>query len=220
MKLIERKKVINLRKQGMTISEIRKFVDVSKSTISLWISEVKLSNEALKIVSKKIKLAQIKSRETILKKTRINEYNTDLFAKKVVDSIIINKSTVQLLCSLLYECEGGKVKNGTFSFTNSDPNLIKVFLGLLRNSFSLDEAKFRVCIHLHNYHNPNIQLDFWSRVTSIPKGNFMKPYIKLSSGDYEKANYQGCINIRYYDVSIKRKLQAIFSQFTESHLYL
>jgi len=43
MKLIEKQKVIELRKRGMTLSEIQKLVSVSKGTISLWMRDIILT---------------------------------------------------------------------------------------------------------------------------------------------------------------------------------
>ena len=78
-KINEKRKVIELRKEGKTYSEIRKMVKVSKSTLSLWLKTYPLSGKQLERV-KKIKYRAIeKFRETMKIKRKIattTQYNT------------------------------------------------------------------------------------------------------------------------------------------------
>ena len=115
---------------------------------------------------------------------------------------------------MIYLCEGNKSLKSLTTFTNSDPNLISTFLYLFRNSFNLNEKKFRVLMHLHKYHNEEIQKNFWSK---IPKDQFNRTYLKPNSGKYKKRDYQGCIKVYYGDVSITRKLQSIAKMFMERY---
>ena len=48
----------------------------------------------------------------------------------------------KILCALIYWCEGAKVKTG-IAFTNSDPNLVRTFLHLLKTGFDIDEKNSR-----------------------------------------------------------------------------
>ena len=94
---------------------------------------------------------------------------------------------------------------------------ITTFIFLFRNSFKLDESKFRVLMHLHKYHNEKTEKDFWSKITKIPQNQFNKTYLKQNSGKYKKEGYQGCIKIYYGDVSIARKLRSIAKMFMERY---
>jgi hypothetical protein len=136
-------------------------------------------------------------------------------ARAEIKSLKINKNYSKLLCSLLYWCEGTKNSKNGVCFINSDPNLIKKFLTLLRASFELNEIKFRPCIHLHAYHSPEIQLDFWPRITNINKQQFIRPYIKPNSGKRIRQNYPGCISIRYHSNDLARRLLAIAKAYFE-----
>ncbi|MBI4812147.1 hypothetical protein HY798_01690 [Candidatus Falkowbacteria bacterium] len=119
---------------------------------------------------------------------------------------------LKIYCALLYYCEGAK-SGYYFQFTNSDPELVKVFLSLLRSSFSIDESKFRISLHLHSYHSARKQIGFWSEITQIPKRKFIKPYRKINSGKRMKADYQGCVNIKYYDTKLAREILGIGKAF-------
>ncbi|MDQ5968896.1 MAG: hypothetical protein QG579_53 [Patescibacteria group bacterium] len=218
MKIKEKRTAISLRKRGMTISEIQKVVHVSKSSISLWIRDVQLSPMESERIENKITAGQLRSREVIKQKSVNKLAEINKFARESFKRVEVTKSLEILLCACLYEGEGNKGFNQSLSFTNSDPKMISTFLGLLRSGFDVDESKFRVCIHLHHYHDKNKQLEFWSNITRIPKSQFMKPFMKKNSGLYKKEGYAGCISIRYYDISLKRKLMSIFKELV-SHYF-
>jgi hypothetical protein len=123
----------------------------------------------------------------------------------------------KFICALIYYCEGAKDKTGGVGFTNSDPKLIKVFLMLLRNNYNIDESKFRICMHLHEYHNFEQQIKFWSKVTNIKKGQFIKPYNKPNTGKRIKEGYQGCLSVKYHSSDLQKQLlmtaEAFFDKF-------
>ena len=125
----------------------------------------------------------------------------------------MSKSVAKLLCAMIYYCEGAKNTRSSLIFINSDPQLIQSFLKLLRRVFVLDERKFRVCLHLHSYHNQDQQISFWSKITRIPKNQFIKPYIKDHTGIRKREGYQGCASIRYHDTNLSKQLLMMAKAF-------
>ena len=216
MKTKERLAAIELRKRGHSLNEIVKVLDVSKSSASLWVSDVVLSKKAEKILLSKSTAGQLASQKAIKAKTVIKDQLASNAANLVLSNLILSKEYAKLLCAMIYYCEGRKSVREGMSFTNSDPGLISIFLRLFRGAFELYEEKFRVCVHLHSYHDPKKQLKFWSKTTNIPLRQFIKPYLKPSSGMYKKEGYPGCINVRYGDVRISRELRAIALRFMKN----
>ncbi len=217
MKVLEKHKAIALRKSGMTISEIGKIVPVSKSTIALWVKDLRLSKVAKESIQNKLTLAQNNSRAVLVAKNINRQIEINEFSKRILSSVNLTKEVIMIMCACLYEAEGGKGVGQSLSFTNSDPLMVGVFLKMLRRSFELDESKFRVCFHAHSYHNIDGELDFWSKTTQIPRNQFIKPYLKKTSSSYKKDGYRGCVSIRYYDISLKKKLLSIFKEI-ERHI--
>lgn len=203
-----KEKAENLRKRGFSLNEIHKETGVSKSVISDWVRNIDLSEFAKKRLLSKIKLGQFVSAERKKAKTeeKIKEYQKQ--ALKELKDFKADKITAKIICSLLYWCEGGKNPFNGVQFTNSDSRLIKNFLYLFRKGFDINESKFRLCIHLHQYHNPQKQIDFWSETTAIPKGQFIKPFLKKNTGKRIKKDYSGCLSVRYHDNDIARQLLA------------
>lgn len=203
-----RNKALELRETGYSIKEISEYLKISKSTISLLVRNVKLSKSALERLALRVRTGQVKSAYTLKQRRVKREEQSLLVAKKSFQNIIFNNAIYLLLASMIYECEGGKSNFGVLEFTNSDPLLIKLFLQLLRSSLKIDENKFRVAMHLHSYHSEIQEKRFWSKITKIPEDKFIKTFQKKESGINLKEGYRGCVQIKYYDVNIKRTLLA------------
>ena len=203
-----KKLAIEDRKRGLSINEISSKHQIAKSTVSLLVRKVSLSTQAKEILLNKKNEGRLKAVQTNIKKRERRQMMSLNSAEKLLDNFIFDTQSAFLIASLSYECEGGKSNFGVLEFTNSDPILVKLFLCSLRKSFVLDETKFRVVMHLHSYHIEKEEKKFWSEITSIPEKKFTKTFQKQESGINKKAGYRGCVQIKYFDVSIKRMLLA------------
>lgn len=201
-------KVVQLRHDGFSINEIAKECHMAKSTVSLLVRNIILSSKSKDILLRKTNQGRLKAVESIIKKREERQNTAILVAKDLLNNFSLNKNIAFLIASISYECEGGKSNFGVLEFTNSDPVLVKIFLHTLRYSFKLDESKFRVVMQLHSYHNEKEEKSFWSKVTCIPETKFTKTFNKKESGINIKEGYRGCVQIKYFDVRIKRTLLA------------
>lgn len=206
-----------LRLKGYSVKELHQLLGVSKGTVSVWIQGIELSQKAQARLQNNYTKGQLASQWTIAQKTRQKNLEAGNFAGAILREVNLIKAHQAILCAMIYLCEGNKAVKSLVTFTNSDPHLIATFLYLFRNSFDLEEKKFRVLMHLHGYHNEKVQKEFWSKVTGIPEKQFNKSYLKPNNGKYKKEGYQGCIKVYYGDVSITRKLQSIAKMFMERY---
>lgn len=205
---------IKLRKLGYSLLEISKKCGVSKSTASVWLRNVKLNKRAKNILWVKGKDNWKKGNEAKYAKKQKWLAMTNSTVGNYLNSLENIGRYYKLLCAFLYWCEGSKT-GSLVTFTNSDPMLLSTFLSIFRKAFSLDEAKFRVILHIHNYHNDLTQKGFWSKITLIPIQQFLKSYKKPNGGNNIRIGYQGCVSIRYYDTKIFEELKIIYSQFAK-----
>ena len=210
-------KAKELREEGYSIKELKEILGVSKSSISIWVRNVELSDKAKGRLRNNYTKGQLASQKTIKEKTTQKNIEASNFAVNLFKKVGLSSKINLLLCALLYQCEGSKDIKDAVTFTNSDPELIKTFLFLFRKSFRLDENKLKILMHLHDYHNEKVQKDFWSKITKVPTERFLKTFNKKNTGLYKKEGYQGCIQIRYHDVYIGRKLQAVAKMFMERY---
>lgn len=208
---------IKLRRSGLSYNEIATVINIAKSTAYEWTKDIELRGDKRIILKKKAELT--KNNLSLGSKTKkkqrdklINVIKDD--ANEMLNDINFNKSTNRLLCSFLFWAEGNK-DTTTIRFSNSDPNMIKVFLHLLRTSFSIDESKLNALVHIHSYHNNDEIKKFWSSVTKIPLKQFYKSYKKPHTGKRKKPDYKGCLTIYYHNYKIALKLKHIYNAYAK-----
>ncbi len=205
-------KAISLRKKGYSLNEIVKETKIAKSTASLLLRGIKLNKFAeskLKIkgtsglifAHAKLKVLWKDRRQFIFDKTQVS-----------INNSYPNRDMVKILCAMLFWAEGTKNFSG-LKFTNSDPKMIKAFIGMLRKSFDLDESKFRLLIHIHEYHDKKYICKFWSDTTGIPITQFNKCYLKPHTAIRKKNNYLGCASLYYNDWRVAYELYSIYTSF-------
>lgn len=201
-------KAIALRESGYSIKEIARELFIAKSTASLWVGNVVLDRSAKTRLATGVTAGQLAA---ACKKRKFREEQEQKYFEEAKSWIKfpIGAKQLKLLCAMTYWCEGAKNSKSGVRFINSDPDLIRKFLDLFRASFKLDESRFRVCVHLHEYHDTTKQLIFWSRVANIKLAQFIKPYLKPHTGKRIKNGYNGCASIYYNDVTIQRRLLSV-----------
>lgn len=205
-----REKVLALRVQGMTYAEIQLICPIPKSTLSYW-----FSNNRLKKSSERQKQhlahARVLSSKSIANKKAERIEEARRRAEKVFEEINpLSLSVQKSLLAMLYWAEGTKSDRGALVFVNTDPLLISFYSNLLRSAYSLNESKFRVRIHLHDYHSPEGALKYWSNLTKVPLSQFGKIYVKKRSTRKKfRENFQGVCCVVYHDSSLRRELLAL-----------
>ncbi len=214
MKSNIKEKAIKLRQRGFSLSVIARSLHIAKSTASVWLKDVVLDQKAQERI-RGFKSAGLQKAIDISRgkrQAKLSLIEADVV--KFIDKIDHTKELKKLACALLYWCEGEKSKSSV-SFVNSDPQMIATYLVLFRSAFKVDEKKFRISLHLHEYHQDLQEIEFWSRITAIPKSQFYKIYRKPNTGKSKKENYRGCVAIRYYDVRIIMELQKIWEHYSK-----
>ncbi len=212
MKLEAKEKSIELRKDGHSLKEISQQLKVSKSSVSLWVRDVILSDSArVKLFSKMTRgqfLGAQKRREYGDNKNRLLKED----AKKEL-SFIDATLNGKIICSMIYWCEGSKSYKSGIAFTNSDPELTRLFIDLLVEHFSINKDKLVARLHLHEYHNPKKQHVYWARALDMSLNQFQKFYLKPHTGKVVRNNYPGCVSVRYYDSIAARKILYLSQAF-------
>ncbi len=204
----------DLRAQGYSYREIAVKLQITKSTAHLWTQSVVINESGQGRIRQRCKDAHYRALQTqhlsrleklaIIKQQEIENLN----------KVELTQEVSRLICAMMFWCEGAK-DSTMIDFINSDPKLIQTFVRLFRNAFKVDESKFRILMHLHEYHDEPRQKAFWSKVTSIPPSQFCKTYIKPHTGKTQRVNYPGCIHVRYYDAHIAKQLLTLACLFME-----
>ena len=107
---------------------------------------------------------------------------------------------LKLAVLMLYWGEGTKGGNGV-ALSNSDPQMIKLFVQFLREICGIEESRLRVTLHLYPDHDEKTLKEFWSSLTDIPLTQFNKPFVhRDTKGSYKKKSQYGTVEVRYSDI--------------------
>ncbi|TSD03205.1 MAG: Uncharacterized protein Athens071416_266 [Parcubacteria group bacterium Athens0714_16] len=163
---------IKLRKKGFSYSFIINETDVSKSTLSCWLSKIpfKPNKETVERIGRgKLKTAMIKTSQ----KMQMIE-KTKKIAKEDITNI--SERDLFMLGLGLYIGEGSKSAN-IVRVINSDPDIIKLAIKWFEKTCGIDKNNFSITIHLYPDNDIEKCLNYWSGVTGIRRSNFNKTYI-------------------------------------------
>ncbi|MBI3361530.1 MAG: hypothetical protein HY023_10515 [Chloroflexi bacterium] len=203
-----------LRHDGLTYSEICEAleIEIPKSTINNWVKDIELTPEQKERIEQK-------ERDSILrgqplgaewnreqKRRRLREISDK--AAPIAERLAQNKEALMLMASALYMGEGAKAPNA-FSFGNSDPRIIQAWLALLRQTFDVDESKFRCQLAISEGMDEAGLREFWSEITSIPATQFIRSSVKADSGGRKRDGYKGVCIVTYHSLEVRRMLDAI-----------
>jgi len=186
----KREKAINLRKKGKSYSQIKDALKISKSTLSYWLKDYPLSEKRLRSLRDNNIVRIEKCRQTKRKK---KEDRLAKFYKKQKKTIFpITKKQLFIAGLFLYWGEGTKRAEARTAISNSDPSVIKFFVFWLEECFCVPRKKLKVYLHLYKDMDINKEIVYWSRILSVPKSQFAKPYIKKTS--INRINHKGSFN--------------------------
>ncbi len=215
---------IKLRLQGKSYGEILKILNIpSKGTLNAWFKNLELSKAAKEKLQDKMDLARerglFKFNEERTKKVQNeNKEITQQFFDQVKE---IPLKDFALIGAALYWAEGRtREKDGKHppvSFSNSDPEMIKIFMKYLRKIFIVKEDKIKYEIQTH----PNISeaeaKRFWSKIVETEINNFAV-YNRISkAGQFVRpANFlpYGTLHIRISDRKLFYRIKGYIKGIT------
>jgi hypothetical protein len=217
-------KAIQLRREGLTYSEILKEIKVAKSTLSLWLRSVKLAKKQAQKLTDKKRLSALRG-STERKKQRIESEN-----------IIVNDASKEIgnisdrekwLCGImLYWAEGSKQKETNVSvgvkFSNSDPKMLVFFVSWLKNYFNVfdDDIVIELYLHENFKEKKDVYINYWSNILNYPINKFNKVYFKknkiITLRKNINKNYHGQLNIRVKrSTNLNRKITGWIEGFNK-----
>jgi DNA-binding transcriptional MerR regulator len=190
----DRELALKLRRNGLSYSDIKTRLNVSKSTLSLWLRDLPLTRERINELRSNSPRRIERYRETmrLKKETRLSA----VFKKAQKDIGSLSKREIFIAGLFLYWGEGGKTKPYTISLTNTDPNMIRFYMLWLKE-LGVPLSKIKVCLHLYSDMDIHKATQFWSDILHIPKTQFRTPHIKKvdSSKVFYRGYGQGTCNI-------------------------
>lgn len=136
--------------------------------------------------------------------SRASEAAQKTFVQLPCDNIHVLKA----MLALLYWAEGSKRDSSVGTkFANTDPDLMELYVTLLRQCYAINESKLKVSLHMHYYHRVTDIKKFWSDRLHIPLDQFNKVYFKKRSKTKRfRKNFAGICFLYYGDTALRKEL--------------
>lgn len=153
------KHIVHLRERGHSLPEIKRATRHSSSTVFKYIQNVKILPEFIDFWKSKRKSSIFRM---IQEQRRAQEQAKSLFGK-------IGEEEKLIIVACLYWAEGEKKD---FSLSNTDPNLIRVFIECLK-SLGVTKKDLRINIRVYEDLDIPAAISFWAKVVGIPKSQIV-----------------------------------------------
>ncbi len=193
-----RSQAVAMRHAGKSYREIREVVGVSKSTLSVWLRNIPLTEEQRQVLADRGPArTSARAAENRAVAARRRSYIRAQARGQIAE---LHESELFVAGVVAYWAEGTKNKpwwhGQSVKFMNSDPGLIRLFLawlGLL--GVPKDRLIFRV--HIHESGDPAEAVRFWSDVVEAPQSQFAPCTLKRHNARTARKNvgpvYHGCL---------------------------
>jgi hypothetical protein len=158
VKTVERLEARRLRAEGWSIKEIENHLDVSRSSVSLWVRDVELGPEQRERLVERVRLGPLVAAERKAERARDLRQTYQEEGRRLARE----RDASYAAGCMLFWAEGAKRRN-TVKLTNSDPELLVYFVQFLRRHFHVANERLRVACNLFADHidrQHEIE-DFW-----------------------------------------------------------
>lgn len=191
-----RDRALRLRIEGKSYSEIGKEIKVSKSTLSLWLRDIVLSDKARTRLDGRMRKEGAKM---LIKMNKMQTKHAEERARTASKAgrkriHMLTQSDLLVIGTALYWAEGYKrlqVRDGKermghkISFVNSDAQMISVFIRFLLETLKIPSDKIRLGMRLYAHINEKDARVFWMRATGLSSRHFYNTTYLVSGASRE-----------------------------------
>ncbi len=205
-----------LRKEGKSVKEITRLLGVSQSSASRWCKNIELTKEQKVTLDTHRKEAGLKALLPWIEKNKKYKTN-DIRIQKQNGESDVGKMTDRDLFILglgLYWGEGYKKGSQELGFTNSDPQIILIFIEWLRQNYQISKDQLVARVTINDRYSDKAEeiQNKWTMATGIPRTQFTKPSFintKTSSVTRDSDTYTGTLRIKVRNgTSLRRRILA------------
>ena len=209
MRKKEKEAARRLRTEGKSIKEIERLIRVRRSSVSVWVRDIQLTDEQKKrLASRNLSLEVLERR----RQTRLaNGYKAryPFLVQGIADINALEKIDLFMLGLGLYWGEGSKTVRGTIELSNTDPRIIQIFVLFLTKICGFQKSRLHahVSVHSHIAHRP--AEEYWSRISGIPTSQFYRTSVQKSrAGNGERDPLPcGTFSVSVHDTMMRIRLE-------------
>jgi len=214
MKTAERKKARKLRREeGASVKELAALLGVSKSSVSLWVRDIELTEAQYFALRRRMGGRIDGSRANAVRalaRRRMEQDSGRLAARR--------GDLLHAAGCMLYWAEGSRSRNA-IEFTNSDPAMVSFFLSFLRRSYNVPDAKITVTCNLFADHiqgQREIE-QFWLDQLRLPGACLRKSSVNVYSKYSQKKRRNrlpyGTCRLKVCDTKIVQSIYGAIQEY-------
>jgi transcriptional regulator with XRE-family HTH domain len=214
MKTAEREEARRLRKEeGRSVKELAKLLGVSRSSISLWVRDIELTEEQYMALRRRMGGRIDGSRANAvlaLERRRAWQESGRQRARR--------REPLHASGCMLFWAEGARRRN-VIQFVNSDPVMVAFFLRFLRECFGVADQKVTVSCNLfadHLERQREIE-DFWLAELELTRANLRKStvnhYSKYSQKKRQNKLPHGTCRLCVYDTQLTQHIYGAIQEY-------
>lgn len=176
------KNIINLRKKGHSFLEISRACKVPKTTVFDRARDI--------VILPKYRSEYTQKRKSSVWLCKKNWRKADAFSRSLISNL--NDRDLALIGAILYWAEGTKKD---FSFSNTDPEMIRVLMHVLRRIYKVKDSDFKITLRIFEDLDKQKCLNYWSKVTGVKLDN--KTSINVLVGSKKGKLKYGMCRLRF-----------------------
>jgi transposase-like protein len=219
MKAKEREEARRLRtEEGLSVGEIATRLGVSKGTSSLWLRDIELTDE------QKVRLAerghgqnegQIRGSLSIKEQAKSRREDYQQTGREMAKRF--GFGDYRVFCAL-YWAEGNKSRC-CVGMSNTDPDMLRIFVKVLREVFESKDDDFGVSVmaHLGNGLTAEQIRDYWLNMLGLPEKCFKRFNLKSkyypAQNKKHKRHVYGCCSVRIGSTEIVQTIYGSIQEF-------
>ena len=141
---------------------------------------------------------------------------------KINQNLTENEKMLKMIALGLYLGEGTKSNLISVRLSNSDPNLVNIFLKFLKIICGVETKKIKLWLTLHSDISTKEAGRFWSKRLNIPLSQFSRSVIvdHHNNGSYRKKSIYGTATICVHNMKLRKILQDWIDEIIESHAHV
>lgn len=201
----EKNFAFELRREGKSYREITHLLRIPKSTLATWFKDLSWSKSLTLQLAERYKVKNTNRLVEINKQRRLLTIQRDRASQvRARERFQELKNDLLFLSGvMLYWGEGDKKSRSVVRVSNSDPGIVRITSKFLRKRLKIKLEKLKGQILLYPDNNKDKALDFWSKVSGIPKKQFFKTQVILGRSNSKRRLIHGVCTLYVHDTLLK-----------------
>ncbi len=207
-----REQARELRRQGMSVRDITKITGASKSSVSLWVRDIGLTEEQKQRLKDNQRYWAAQSAGAQVNRDRARARR--LAYQEEGRARARENRPLHLIGCMLFWAEGAKDRNRVY-FVNSDPNMMKLFMRFLREEMGVDDASISMYVHSHAS-DPDERkriAEYWLELLNLPMSSLRKIFVKKGSNTRHNVLRNGVCSIRVHSSQITQHIYGAIQEY-------